>query len=107
MPAGSRPNDRYYGDQQDVPTQLEFIKALHEKRAAMDLAHDRVRLLGSDAVQTSAGALNWHLGAAIITKANAKPKLSEVDWNRISVTEYAPLYRAFTEAARDDLAPTR
>ena len=100
-------HDRYYGDQQDVPTQLEFIKALHEKRAAMDLAHDRVRLLGSDAVQTSAGALNWHLGAAIITKANAKPKLSEVDWNRISVTEYAPLYRAFTEAARDDLAPTR
>jgi len=99
--------DRYYGDQQDARVQLDYVRALGTTRDAMDLAHDRVRLLGSDSVQASARELNRHLGAEIMTKSNAQPKLSEDDWKRISVTEYAPIYRAFTEAARDDLAPTR
>ncbi len=51
--------------------------------------------------------LTRHLGVEVVTKSNAKPKLSDADWKRISVTEYAPLYRAFLDAARGDLAPTR
>jgi hypothetical protein len=99
--------DRYYGDVQDAATQLLYLETLGKTRAAMDLAHDRVRLLGSDSVQASAQELNRHLGAEIVTKSNAKPKLSAADWKRISVVEYAPIYKAFVEAARADLAPTR
>lgn len=99
--------DRYSDDQQDADTQLGHIKALRETRAAMDLAHDRVMLLGSDVVQASAAALTRHLGVEIVTRSNKKPRLSDADWTRISITEYAPLYKAFIDAARDDLAPTR
>jgi hypothetical protein len=70
----------------------------------MGLAHDRVILLGADSMQALAGDLNKHLGPVIVTKAGAKPKSSEEDWKGITVTEYAPLYKAFADAAREDMA---
>lgn len=95
--------DLYSGDTQEAATRIALLKAVGETRSAMELAYDRVRLLGADVVQDSARELNHHLGAQVITKANAKPKLSEADWKRLSIAEYAALYRAFLAAARKDL----
>src|ERR1700730_360207 len=86
---------------------LGLLHTNYEKRVAMDLAHDRVRLLGSDEVQASAIALTMHVGVEVVTRANAQPRLTEEEWTRITVTDYARLNRAFVNATRGDLAPTR
>lgn len=89
------------------PDYLLHLRTNLEMRTAMDVAHDRVMLLGSDAVQASAQKLDLHCGVEIATKANFRPRLSSEEWTRIRITEYVPLSRAFMDAARDDLAPTR
>jgi len=73
----------------------------------MDLADDRVMLLGSDNVQPYAKELNRHVGEEVVTKAYMQPRLEIAEWKQRRVTEYATRYKAFLEAARKDLAATR
>jgi hypothetical protein len=96
--------DLYNADRND-PGYLSTLRVNAEKRAAMDLSADRVMLFGSNAVQAAARDLNRHCGAEIATKANSTPRPSDDEWRRITVTDYAPIYRAFIDAARADLTP--
>jgi hypothetical protein len=96
----------YLADRADADY-LSHLIAIREKRAAMELSCDRVRMLGADTLQEPARDLNRHCGVEIATKASARRKLSDEEWKRIVVTEYAPLYVAFIDATRRDLAPTR
>lgn len=104
-------DDVYYAKRED-PDDLQqrmplLVKTLLEKRAAMDFAADRVKLLGSDEVLVPANDLDMHCGKEIATKAAARLKLSDEEWKSIRVTEYGVRYWAFLAAARSDLAPTR
>lgn len=106
----------FHADQDNVNSLYEAGREAHnylwyvitrsEKSAAMNIAHDRVMLLGADSVQPSAAnlVLNCHQIAA---KALITPKVSDEEWRGITITEYNQLHRAFLDAARGDLAPTR
>jgi hypothetical protein len=85
---------------------IQNINAMDEKRAAMDLAHARLMLLGPDTVQAAAKALVNHTSAEVATKAIAEPRPSETEWNRLT-TEHESLYQSFLDAARKDLASIR
>jgi hypothetical protein len=96
--------DLYNADRNDAVFH-SYLSANTEKRAAMDLSADRVMLFGSEAVHAAARDLSRYCGAEIATKANSTPKPSDEEWRRITVTDYAPIYRAFIDAARADLTP--
>lgn len=86
---------------------LWFADEKDQKSRAMNLAHERVMLLGTDAVQDSAIALVLHCHKEISAKALAKPKVTDEEFRRVTVPEYNLLQRAFLDAARSDLAVTR
>jgi hypothetical protein len=56
----AQPTDGNYGS---------LMSSLLDKRHAMDLADDRVMLLGSDDVQPYAKELNRHVGEEVVTQA--------------------------------------
>jgi len=86
---------------------VSLMSMLVDKRHSMDFADDQVMLLGSDSVQAPAKELNRHIGEEIVTNAFKQPRLAIDEWKRRRVTEYAQRYKAFLDAARADLAPTR
>jgi len=86
---------------------LWYVSAISEKSGDLNLAHDRVMLLGADAVQASAVNLVLHCHKEIAAKAGKTPKVSEEEWQRNAIVEYNRLHRAFLDAARSDLEPTR
>jgi hypothetical protein len=89
------------------PSHFWYLQTNAEKSVAMDAAHDRVRLLGSDAVQVSALDLVLYCHAEIVLKAQAVPKLSDEEWQRSTGADYQRRRHTFLDAARTDLAPTR
>jgi hypothetical protein len=98
--------DLYFAEPADE-NYSSLMRALVEKRHAMDLADDRVMLLGSDDAQLSARELNEHIGLEVVTKAYTQPRIELADWKKGRVIGYATRYKAFLSAARKDLSPTR
>lgn len=86
---------------------LWYVSTNSEKIGVINLAQDRVMLLGADTVQMSAANLVLHCQKEIAAKAALTPRVSDEEWRRNTVTEYVRLHRAFVDAARSDLAPTR
>jgi hypothetical protein len=86
-----------------LPTYLNLVSEFHAKWAVVDLAADRVQLIGSDAIQDVTADLMIYLTNEIMTLTLEEPRVPEAKLAEAVTTGYVTHLRAFRDAARRDL----
>ena len=81
----------------------EQKEVLLEKVAEMYRSVDRTVLLGSQGVHNKLQDLTVYCGKEMAAKSIMCPKLSESEWHKIRVTDFASLFIDCRNAARNDL----
>lgn len=92
-----------YGETPGTQAVVDAQGRLLELQTAAYRASDRVKLVGSEAIQDPAQALAFYCGSTLGTKAMANPRPSAEEWRAVRVTGLVPLFRAVRDAARADL----
>lgn len=87
----------------DSPDRVAEMRLLTAKMEEMYRLSDRAALLGSYEIQAHLEALCRHCGTKIAAGARAKPKLSEDEWRKVRLDDYAALFVTFRNHARNDL----
>lgn len=82
---------------------VDAQQILLDRQALAYRAADRVKLVGSRAIQGPVEALTFYCGNTLATKAMTRPRSSADEWRAARVTDLAPLFRAVRDAARADL----
>ena len=74
-----------------------------EKVSEMYRTVDKTILLGSQEVHKKINNLTLYCGKEIAAKSVKCPKPSEIEWHKISVKDFAPLFNDCLMSARNDL----